>query len=110
MMGWRIELMTTTLTFHGDDLRGLFDILVEAVEVTSREGVRPAIEVNGKLYPAFDLVKVAALLPYDQELQQQHQAIADRMFDKPQHGYGRTMNNLAHRANQIAADVAYRKY
>ena len=78
----------TTLVFHGDDLNGLFDTMTEAVRVTLREQVRPAIEVNGKLFGPHELLKVAALLPHDGE----HQA----------------MLSLAHLANRVASAAASR--
>lgn len=95
----------STLQFNGHDLRWLFEILVEAVEITSREKVRPDVIVNGKRYKEFDLLKVALLLP-DEELQPHHQAVADEMFKRRQRGYRMTAVNLAHRANQIASDAA----
>jgi len=82
----------TTLVFHGDDLNGLFDTMTEAVRVTLREQVRPAIEVNGKLFGPHELLKVAALLPHDGEARLQHQA----------------MLSLAHLANRIASAAASR--
>ena len=101
-------MVVTTLVFHGDDLHELFDTLVEAVKVTLRDEARPAIEVNGKLFEPHELFKVAALLPLDEELRLQHQAIANHMFDRRQYGYGRTMISLAHLANQIASAAAWR--
>ena len=98
----------TTLVFHSDDLHGLFDTMVEAVKVTLREQVRPSIEVNGNIFHPHDLFKVAALLPLDEELRLQHQAIANQMFDRRQYGYGRSMISLAHLANQIASATAWK--
>jgi hypothetical protein len=60
--------------------------MVEAV--TLRDQVRPAIEVNGELFQPHELFKVAALLPLDEELRLQHQAIANHTFDRRQYGYG----------------------
>jgi hypothetical protein len=45
----------TTLNFVGEDHRWLLETLVEACEVTSREGERPAVSINGKIYQGFDL-------------------------------------------------------
>lgn len=92
----------TVLKFVGEDYRWLFEILIEAVEVTRKEGERPSIAINGKNYPAFDLVKVAALLP-DESLQPHHQLMADEFFKKRQSGYRKTAYNLAHLANSIAS-------
>jgi hypothetical protein len=97
-----------TLNYVGADLRWLFETLVEACEITSRESERPAISVNGKRYEGFDLVKVALLLP-DEPLQRHHQTAADELFKKRQDGYRHTAVNLAHRANQIFADAQFRR-
>ena len=40
----------TALQFTGTDLRGLLDVLLEALNVIRRTGRRPTITVNGKLY------------------------------------------------------------
>jgi hypothetical protein len=98
----------TVLRFKGGDPRWLFEILVEAVEVTGKEGERPSIIINGKTYAPFDLVKVAALLPED-SLQPHHQLIADELFKKRQSGYRRTAYNLAHLANSIASTARSRE-
>ena len=58
----------TALQFTGTDLRGLLDVLLEALKVIRRTGRRPTISVNGKLYASHDLRKLAALLP-DEDLQ-----------------------------------------
>ena len=63
----------TALQFTGTDLRGLLDVLLEALKVIRRTGRRPTITVNGKLYANHDLRKLAALLP-DEDLQPHHQA------------------------------------
>ncbi len=97
----------TVLQFVGDDLRWLYETLVEACEVAQREGQRPAVLVNGMRYD--DLLKVASLLP-DEPLQGHHQLAADELFKKRQHGYRRTGSNLAHRANQIASDAQRRAF
>ena len=96
----------TTLVFQGDDLRWLFETLVDAAEITLWEGERPAVVVNGKRYPPYALLKVAALLP-DEPLQPHHQIVADQLFQKKQKGYRRTAYNLAHRANQFASDARH---
>ena len=88
----------TALQFTGTDLRGLLDVLLEALKVIRRTGRRPTITVNGKLYASHDLRKVAALLP-DEELQPHHQALVNVMFAKKQRGYRKTAYNLADRAN-----------
>jgi len=93
----------TTLTLVGDDSRWLLETLVEACDVTSREGERPSVVVSGKLYAGFELIKVTGLLP-DEDLQPHHQVWMDELFKRRQRGYRRTAYNLAHRANQIAAD------
>ena len=98
----------TTLVFQGDDLRWLFETLVDAAEITLREGERPAIIVNGKRYPPYALLKVAALLP-DEPLQPHHQIVADQLFQKKQKGYRRTAYNLAHRADRFASDARHRR-
>ncbi len=96
----------TELRFVGEDLRWLYETLIEACEVTSREGVRPIIVVNGKRFD--DLLKVAQLLP-DEPLPSHHQLAADAMFQKKQSGYRRTAYNIAHRANQTASDFTRRE-
>jgi hypothetical protein len=92
----------TTLRFVCEDYRWLLETLVEACEVTSREGERPAIVVNGKVFRPFGLLKVAQLLP-DEALQPHHQVMIDELFKKKQSGYRRTAINLAHRVNSIAS-------
>jgi hypothetical protein len=92
----------TTLRFVGEDYRWLLETLVEACEVTSREGERPEIVVNGKVFRPLGLLKVAQLLP-DEALQPHHQVMMDELFKKKQSGYRRTAFNLAHRANSIAS-------
>ena len=96
----------TELKFAGEDLRWLYETLIEACDVTSKEGTSPTVVVNGKRYK--DLLKVAALLP-DEPLQSHHQIMADEIFQKKQLGYRRTAYNIAHRANQIASNVARRE-
>ncbi len=91
-----------TLQFEGSDLRGLLDTLIEAVRITSEEGERPVIEVNGKIYRDVELLNVAMIMP-DDDLSESHQDQIDAMFQKQQHGYRRTGCNLAHHCNQIAA-------
>jgi hypothetical protein len=88
----------TDLQFTGTDLRGLLDVLLEALKVIRRTGRRPTITVNGKLYTSHEYRKVAALLP-DEDLQRHHQASVDVMFAKKQRGYRRTAANVADRAN-----------
>ena len=85
------------LKFEGADRRELFYLVLEAC----RAQTRPAIEVDGKVYD--DLLKVARLLPYEDELLPHHQAIVDKMFQKRQWGYGRTAYNLVHRLNSCLA-------
>lgn len=97
----------TTLQFTGTDYRDLIDVLIQAVELTGG-GDRPTIEVNGKVYAGFDLLKVAALLP-DDDLLPHHQAAIEKMFQKKQRGYRRTAYNLAHRSNQIASQAKERE-
>ena len=98
----------TEIKFAGDDLRWLLEVLVEACEVTSREGERPLVIVNGKTYQGYKLLKVALLLP-DEELQEHHKIMMGTLFKAKQRGYRRTGWNLAHRANQIAADARFRE-
>ena len=93
----------TALQFTGTDLRGLLDVLLEALKVIRRTGLRPTITVNGKLYASHDLRKVAALLP-DEDLQPHHQASVDVMFAKKQFGYRRTAYNIADRANSFRTE------
>jgi hypothetical protein len=97
-----------TLKFDGADDRNLLDTLIEAVRLTSDSGERPSIEVRGKVFSPFDLLKVSFLLPVD-DLQPHHQAKIDTMFKKRQHGYSRTAANLAHMANSIASNAQRRK-
>jgi hypothetical protein len=92
-----------TLKFVSSDYRELIDLLVEAVEIASVTGERPSIEVDGKTYAPYDLEKLSLLLVHDEPLQERHEAKVAKIFDKRQHGYGRTAWNLAHRANAIAA-------
>jgi hypothetical protein len=94
----------TILRFDGADIRDLIDVLIEAVRITSTEGERPSVEVHGKAYAAHDLLKVAALLPHDEDLQEHHQAKVAALFVRRQRGYLRTAYNLANRANGIAAE------
>jgi len=63
----REEMSETALQFTGTDLRGLLDVLLEALKVIRRTGRRPTITINGKLYASHDLRKVASLLP-DEDL------------------------------------------
>ncbi len=89
-----------TLRFDGDDRRDLLDTLIEAVRITAETGERPSVKVGGQLYPGYELVRVARLLP-DYELQDHHAAKVAEMFQWPQHGYIRTAYNLAIQAAQI---------
>jgi hypothetical protein len=93
----------TTLQFTGTDLRGLIDVLIQAVKLSGDK--LPVIEVNGKPY---ELLKAAALLP-DGDLLPHHQEIIDSMFQKRQRGYHRTGYNLAHRAHENFHDAQRRK-
>jgi hypothetical protein len=103
-MGTEME----TLKFQGTDFRGLLDILIEAVQIAAKDGQRPKVEVNGKIYAEYDLLKIAGLMP-DEELTAEHQAKVDAIFQKKQFGYRGTGYNLANRANQIASAAARRK-
>jgi hypothetical protein len=94
----RKKMSEIALQFTGTDLRGLLDVLLEALKVIRRTGRRPTITINGKLYASHDLRKIAALLP-DEDLQPHHQASVDVMFAKKQFGYRRTAYNIAERIN-----------
>jgi hypothetical protein len=95
-----------TLQFTGTDLRGLLDVMIEAVNVTKATGIGPAVEVNGKV---FGLLDVAALIP-DGDLSPDHQALISKIFLKRQRGYRRTAYNLAHRVNQLAEAARFQRY
>jgi hypothetical protein len=71
----------TALQFTGTDLRGLLDVLLEALKVIRRTGRRPTITVNGKLYASVDMI-----------------------FAKKQFGYRRTAYNIADRANSFRTE------
>lgn len=94
----------TTLKFVGKDLRWLLETLIEACEVTDREGKRPMVEVNGRRFAEGELLEVAFLLP-DEKLQMHHQVMMEGLFGPRQHGYRRAAINLANLANVTALAV-----
>lgn len=57
--------MSQVLSFSGTEMGGLLDVLRQAVDLTSKQGERPAIVVNGKHYKPSELLKVAGLLPVE---------------------------------------------
>ncbi|WP_237477820.1 hypothetical protein [Lichenibacterium dinghuense] len=89
------------LIFDGDDLRGLFGTMLEALAETRRTGQRPAIVVNGKRIAPHDLVKVGRMMP-DVPLTAEDQARSP--FQKRQKSYFWAGYNIAHRINGILAD------
>jgi hypothetical protein len=97
------------LQFDGVDNRDLIDVLIEVINIASNDGEIPSVEVVGKRYSPVELSKLAKLLPYDEEMLPHHQAMADKVFHKPQRGYGRTAINLARRATQIASEIKRRR-
>jgi hypothetical protein len=93
------------LIFTGTDLRGLIDVLIAAVEFADREP-RPEVIINGMIFAAGDLAKVAELLP-EAELSPEHQAAVGAVFQKPPSSYRRAGAKLAVRANKIAAEAQW---
>jgi hypothetical protein len=99
----RTVIDMTTLTAETNDPSKLLRLLIEAVNVTHREGERPEVMVGGVRYRGYDLLKVASLLP-DEELRPEDQALVAEIFQKRQKTYSQTGANLAHRANGIASN------
>jgi hypothetical protein len=101
--------MAATLQLRGNDLRGVIDILAQAIQLADA-GERPAVEINGIIYAPDDLGAIAALMP-DVPLAKHHRAVVDAVVtDRPAdyRSYRRAVRNLARRVADAAASRAPR--
>jgi hypothetical protein len=99
----------TTLNFVGRDNRWLLETLVEACEVTDREGVCPSVLVNGRTYSKNQLLLVALLLP-EEELQPHHMVLIESIFEETPPCYRRAALKLANLANATASVARAQKF